>query len=51
MAKKPNQSGYIFRASIKTKDGRTIYAKDHGKKAFRIPIDNPQRSTRPLKGK
>lgn len=27
---------YIFRASITTKDGQKIYAKDHGKKAFRI---------------
>lgn len=27
---------YIFRSSITTKDGQKIYAKDHGKKAFRI---------------
>lgn len=29
---------YIFRASITTKDGTRIYAKDYGKKAFRIWI-------------
>lgn len=29
---------YIFRASITTKDGTKIYAKDYGKKAFRIWI-------------
>lgn len=29
---------YIFRASRKTKDGTIIYAKDYGKKAFRIWI-------------
>jgi len=27
---------YIFRASITTKDGTKLYAKDYGKKAFRI---------------
>ena len=27
---------YIFRTSITTKDGTKIYAKDYGKKAFRI---------------
>lgn len=27
---------YIFRAYITTKDGTKIYAKDYGKKAFRI---------------
>jgi len=29
---------YIFRASITTKDGTKIYAKDYGKRAFRIWI-------------
>lgn len=29
---------YIFRASITLKDGTKIYAKDYGKKAFRIWI-------------
>ena len=29
---------YIFRASF-TKDGITYYAKNYGKKAFKIPID------------
>lgn len=27
---------YIFRASITTKDGTKLYAKDYGKKAFKI---------------
>ena len=27
---------YIFRASITTKDGTKLYAKDYGKRAFRI---------------
>ena len=29
---------YIFKASF-TKDGITYYAKNYGKKAFKIPID------------
>jgi hypothetical protein len=29
---------YIFRTTIKTKDGHKIFAKDFGKKAFRIFI-------------
>ena len=40
---------YIFRAWITTKDGSKIYAKDYGKRAFRIwvgpgpePIKNNQ---------
>lgn len=35
--KKPQ---YIFRTSMKTCDGKTIYAKNYGKKAFRIPAGN-----------
>ena len=31
---------YIYRASIKLKDGTVIYAKAYGKRAFRIPVDN-----------
>ena len=31
---------YIFRAWITTRYGERIYAKDHGKKAFRIPVDS-----------
>ncbi len=27
---------YILRASMRTKDGKVIYAKDYGKRAFRI---------------
>ena len=29
---------YIFRASITTKDGNKLYARDYGKRAFRIWI-------------
>lgn len=29
---------YIFRSSITTKDGTKIYAKNYGKRAFRIWI-------------
>ena len=37
--KQSNHKGYyIFRASITLKDGTRIYAKDYGKKAFRIYI-------------
>ena len=36
--KKHDNHVYIFRASI-TKDGRTIYARDYGLKAFKIRID------------
>lgn len=35
---------YIFRASITTKDGIKKYARDYGKKAFRIwigPVKEP----------
>ena len=30
--------GYIFRAWITDKNGNRIYAKDYGKRAFRIPV-------------
>lgn len=36
MAKPKNE--FIFRKSIKTKDGRIIYASDYGLKAFKIAI-------------
>ncbi len=29
---------YIFRKSIKTKDGRILYASDYGLKAFKIAL-------------
>jgi len=29
---------YILRASFTTATGWTVYAKDYGKKAFRIPV-------------
>lgn len=38
MAKK--HTGYIFRASMTLKDGTKIYAKDYGKKAFKIPLNS-----------
>ena len=31
---------FIFRAWTTTKDGTKIYAKDYGKKAFKIWVDN-----------
>lgn len=31
---------YIYRASIKLKDGTVIYARTYGKRAFRIPIED-----------
>ena len=30
---------YIFRASITLRDGRKIYARDYGKRAFKIYIN------------
>lgn len=39
MGKNKKTGGYyIFRASMTTKDGRKIYARDYGKRAFRIWI-------------
>lgn len=38
---------YIFRTSITMKDGTKIYAKDYGKKAFRIWVGSDQK---PVKG-
>lgn len=29
---------FIFRASFTTKNGKKVYAKDYGKKAFKIPV-------------
>lgn len=34
---------YIFRASKKTKDGSVIYARDYGKRAFKIWIDKKKK--------
>ena len=34
-SKKPQ---YIFRTSMNSRDGRVIYAKDYGHKAFKIPL-------------
>lgn len=35
---KPGPPGYIFRPYITLKDGKIIYAKDYGLRAFRIPL-------------
>ncbi len=32
-------TGYVFRTSMTLKDGTKIYAKDYGKKAFKIPLN------------
>lgn len=37
---------YIFRATITLKDGTKIYAKDYGKRAFRIPIGKNTKVTK-----
>ena len=31
---------FVYRACIKTKDGNVIYAKNYGKRAFKIWIDD-----------
>lgn len=36
----------IFRSSKKLKDGTVIYAKNYGKKAFRIVLDNDKKAPR-----
>lgn len=33
------KEGWIFRPWIRLKSGRIIYAKDYGKRCFRIPIN------------
>lgn len=40
---------YIFRASMKLKDGSVIYARDYGKKAFKIPIGNSSKNNNKTK--
>lgn len=42
MANKKPQ--YVFCTSKKTRDGKIIYAKDYGLKAFRIPLRNFKKS-------
>jgi hypothetical protein len=42
-SKKGGDIMYIFRASMKLKDGTVIYARDYGKKAFKIWIDNKKK--------
>lgn len=37
---------YIYRASITTKDGVKIYAKDYGKRAFRIWVEPGKKSAK-----
>ncbi len=37
---------YIFRASITTKGGTKIYARDYGKRAFRIWIGSKHKSVK-----
>lgn len=36
--KKDDDSNYIFRPYITTKDGRKLFAKDYGLKAFKIKL-------------
>lgn len=31
---------YVYRASIKLKNGKVIFAKAYGKRAFRIPVED-----------
>lgn len=37
---------YIYTAFITTKDGQKLYAKDYGKKAFRIWVDDNDKKKR-----
>lgn len=39
MAQNTGKQRYIFRAYITLKNGRRIYAKQYGLKAFRIPVE------------
>lgn len=34
----PNETKYIFRPYMTLKDGRVIWARSYGKRAFRIPV-------------
>jgi len=44
---KTNKIGYIFRPWIRTRDGRVIYARNYGKRAFMIPVyDNDEEKKR-----
>lgn len=36
---------YIFRASITLRDGSKIYARDYGKRAFKIWVSGPKKGT------
>lgn len=37
---------FIFRASFTTKDGKKVYARDYGKKAFKIWIGSKTKPVR-----
>jgi hypothetical protein len=39
---KPQGGGFIFRPTITLKDGRVLYAKHYGKKAFPIKVKDPK---------
>lgn len=38
--KPPEQPAYIYRASITLPNGKVIFARQYGKKAFKIPVAN-----------
>ena len=40
VADQKNGQSYIYRPWITRPDGSRIYAKQYGKKAFRIPVDS-----------
>lgn len=42
---KKSRRWYIFRSSKKNRNGNVIYAKDYGKKAFKIYVD--KKTTKP----